>query len=159
MGGQGSFDEPRLDLHVVHGTTDLVSAKLPALQAYQLSLAAPAAPVASFDSVAAARGQVLFAGKAQCVTCHSGATFTDANTMLHDPSASMAEPESPSYAARSATKMYRTSPLRGAWSHAPYFHNGSAATLDDVVATYNQRRQLGLTPDEVKDVAHYLRSL
>jgi len=43
MGGLGSFAEPRLNLSVVHGTTDLVTAKLPALQAYQLSLPAPAA--------------------------------------------------------------------------------------------------------------------
>lgn len=159
MGGQGSFDEPRLNLHVVHGTVDLVSAKLPALQAYQLSLAAPAAPAGSFDPAAAARGQQLFAGKAQCITCHTGAVFTDANLTLHVPSASMAEPESPSYAARSATKLYRTTPLRGAWSHAPYFHNGSAATLEDVAGTYNQRQQLGLSPAEVKDLAQYLRSL
>lgn len=159
MGGQGSFDEPRLNLHVVHGTVDLVSAKLPALQAYQLSLAAPAAPAGSFDPAAAARGQHLFAGKAQCISCHAGAAFTDANLTLHVPSASMAEPESPSYAARSATKLYRTTPLRGAWSHAPYFHNGSAATLEDVAGTYNQRQQLGLSADEVKDLAQYLRSL
>ncbi|MBK0394703.1 c-type cytochrome [Ramlibacter algicola] len=159
MGGQGTFDEPRLNLHVVHGSTDLVSAKLPALQAYQLSLAAPAPPPGSFDTAAAARGQALFMGKAQCATCHAGSAFTDANAMLHPPSASMVEPENPSYAARSATKMYRTAPLPGAWSHAPYFHDGSAATLEDVVSTYNQRQQLQLSPDEVRDVAQYLRSL
>ena len=49
----------------------------------------------------------------------------------------MAEPESPSYAARSATKQYRTAPLKGVWQHAPYFHDGSAATLADVVQVYN----------------------
>jgi mono/diheme cytochrome c family protein len=159
MGGLGTFDESRLNLHVVHGTTDLVTSKLPALQAYQLSLAAPAAPVGTFDAVAAVRGQALFAGKAQCASCHSGSTFTDANTTLHTAAASMAEPESPSYAGRSATGLYRTGPLRGAWQHAPYFHDGSAATLDDVAQTYNQRQQLGLTANEVKDLAHYLRSL
>ena len=60
----------------------------------------------------------------------------------------MGEPEAagvPSYASRSATKQYRTAPLKGVWQHAPYFHNGSAATLDDVVSTYNTRRSLGLT--------------
>ena len=159
MGGLGSFDEPRLNLQIVHGTTDQVSAKLPALQAYQLSLQAPSAPAGSFDPAAAVRGQALFAGKAQCATCHSGATFTDANATLHAPLSSMAEPETPSYAARSATKMYRTTPLRGAWQHAPYFHNGSAATLEEVADTYNRRQQLGLTAQEVADLAHYLRSL
>ncbi len=47
MGGLGSFNDPRLNLNVTHGTTDLVSSKLAALQAYQLSLQAPAAPAGS----------------------------------------------------------------------------------------------------------------
>lgn len=159
MGGQGSFSEPRLNLSVTNGTQDLVSSKLEALQAYQLSLAAPMPPAGSFDAAAAVRGQALFAGKAQCATCHSGPTFTDANSRLHPPEDSMAEPESPSYAQRSATRLYRTSPLRGVWQHAPYFHDGSAASTEDVVATYNQRRGLGLTAQEIQDVAQYLKSL
>ena len=159
MGGQGSFTEPRLNLSITNGTQDLVSSKLPALQAYQLSLAAPAPPPGSFDPVAAARGQLLFAGKAQCATCHSGATFTDANSLLHPPQDSIVEPENPSYASRSATRLYRTSPLRGLWQHAPYFHDGSAATAEDAVDRYNQGRGLGLTAQEVQDVAQYLKSL
>ena len=159
MGGQGSFIEPRLNLSITNGTQDLVSSKLAALQAYQLSLAAPAPPPGSFDPVAAARGQLLFAGKAQCATCHSGPTFTDANARLHPPQDSIVEPENPSYASRSATKLYRTSPLRGLWQHAPYFHDGSAATAEDAVDRYNQGRGLGLTAQEVQDVAQYLKSL
>lgn len=159
MGGQGSFDEPRTHVHVVHGTQDLVSGKLAALQAYQLSIAAPPAPAGSFDPAAAARGRTLFFGAAQCATCHSGPAFTDANLLLHPPADSMAEPESPSYASRSATRLYRTTPLRGAWQHAPYFHNGSAATLEDVAQTYNDRLHLQLSEGEVKDLAQYLRSL
>jgi mono/diheme cytochrome c family protein len=159
MGGLGSFSDPRLNLSVKHGFQDLVSPKLPALQAYQLSLAAPPAPAGSFDATAAERGRLLFAGAAQCATCHTGSTFTDANTRLHPPADSMAEPENPSYASRSATRMYRTTPLRGAWQHAPYFHDGSAATLADVVDTYNQRKNLGLSAADVQDVAEYLKSL
>jgi hypothetical protein len=101
MGGLGTFDEPRLNLHVTNGTTDLVSDKLPALQAYQLSIAAPPPPAGSFDAAAAGRGKVVFEGAGQCATCHSGALYTDANTMLHPVADSMAEPETPSYAARS----------------------------------------------------------
>lgn len=159
MGGQGSFSEPRLNLSITKGTQDLVSSKLPALQAYQLSLPAPTPPAGSFDATAAVRGRALFEGKARCSTCHSGTTFTDANERLHPPADSMAEPEAPSHAARSATKMYRTTPLRGVWQHPPYFHDGSAATLEDVVAVYNAKRALGLTPQEVLDVAQYLKSL
>lgn len=159
MGGQGSFSEPRTGVHVTNGTQDLIGAKLPALQAYQLSLVAPPPPSGSFDPVAAARGKRLFEGAGGCVACHSGPEFTDANSTLHPPADSMAEPETPSYAARSATRQYRTSPLRGVWQHAPYFHDGSAATLEDVVRVYNTKRALGLTPAQVADLAQYLRSL
>jgi mono/diheme cytochrome c family protein len=162
MGGQGSFSDSRTGVSVTHGTTDLVSSKLPALQAYQLSLAAPAAPAGSFDPTAAARGKLVFSNKGQCISCHSGAEFTDANTRLHPVSDVVSEPEpggAPSYASRSATKQYRTSPLRGLWQHAPYFHNGSAATLGDVVTTYNTRKSLGLTAAEIADLTEYLKSI
>ena len=159
MGGMGSFSEPRLGIDITNGSVDLVTSKLPALQAYQLSIAAPAAPAGSFDPAAAARGQQVFAGVGGCATCHSGALFTDANSMLHPPADSMAEPETPSYAARSATRLYRTSPLKGVWQHAPYFHDGSAATLEDVVATYNTRKSLGLTAQQSADLVQYLKSL
>ena len=159
MGGHGSVSEPRLNLNITNGSDDLVTSKLPALQAYQLSLSAPPAPVGSFDTAAAVRGKVVFDGVGQCVTCHSGALFTDANSTLHPASDSMAEPESPSYASRSASKQYRTSPLRGVWQHAPYFHDGSAATLNDVVDIYNTKRSLGLTPQQVADLAEYLKLL
>ena len=159
MGGLGTMVEPRLNLNVTHGTVDLVTDKLPALQAYQLSLKAPPAPRNSFDAAAAARGQLVFAGAGQCATCHTGSNFTDANERLHPVADSMAEPESPSYASRSATKFYRTSPLKGLWQHAPYFHDGSAATLDDVVRIYNTKRSLGLTPQQLADLSEYLKSL
>ena len=158
MGGQGSFSEPRLNLFITNGTTDQVTSKLPALQAYQLSLKAPPAPAGSFDTAAAARGRAVFNGAGKCASCHSGELFTDANTRLHPPADSMAEPETPSYAARSATKMYRTSPLKGVWQHPPYFHDGSAPTLEDVAATYNTRRSLGLSPEQISDLAQYLKA-
>ena len=129
------------------------------MQAYQLSLSAPPAPAGSFDAAAAARGKIVFDGTGRCATCHSGATFTDANATLHPPAASMAEPETPSYAARSATKQYRTSPLRGLWQHPPYFHDGSAATLEAVVQAYNTKQTLGLTPAQAADLVQYLKSL
>jgi hypothetical protein len=34
----------------------------------------------------------------------------------------------PAHALRSATKKYRSTPLRALWQHAPYFHDGSAST-------------------------------
>jgi mono/diheme cytochrome c family protein len=159
MGGLGTFTEPRLNLSVTNGTVDRVSDKLPALQAYQLTLLAPSPPAGSFDTAAATRGKAVFEGKGRCATCHTGSSFTDANATLHPPVDSVVEPEDPSYAARSATKQYRTSPLRGLWQHAPYFHDGSAATLDEVGQRYNARLSLGLTAQEIADLAQYLKSL
>jgi mono/diheme cytochrome c family protein len=160
MGGHGSFSDPRTGVSVTNGPDDLVSSKLPALQTYQLSIPAPTPPAGTFDQAAAARGKTVFDGT--CATCHSGPEFTDANTRLHPVSDSMGEPEPagvPSYASRSATKMYRTAPLKGIWQHPPYFHNGTAATLEDVVNVYNDRRSLGLTSDQRADLVQYLKSL
>ena len=159
MGGHGTFSDPRTGVNVTNGTDDLISAKLPALQAYQLSIAAPTPPAGSFDAAAAQRGQLIFNGPGKCAGCHSGDKLTDANDRLHPPTDSMAEPETPSYAARSATKQYRTTPLRGVWQHPPYFHDGSAPTLDAVVQTYNTRMALGLGAAQMADLVQYLKSL
>ena len=162
MGGQGSFTEPRTGVSVTNGTTDQVSSKLPALQAYQLSLAPPAPPAGSFDPAAAARGAIVFNGAGGCAACHSGPELTDANQRLHPPADVVSEPEpggAPGYASRSATRMYRTAPLRGLWQHPPYFHNGSAATLEAVVRTYDARKSLRLGEAQIADLVQYLRSL
>jgi len=161
MHGHGSFDEPRTGVSV-NNPPDLISPKLPALQAYQLSLNAPSPPQGSFDAAAAARGQQVFNGPGQCVTCHAGPLFTDANSRLHPPADVVSEPEPngvPSYASRSATKLYRTAPLHGVWQHPPYFHNGIAATLDAVVELYDSRKGLHLTADQKADLVQYLKSL
>jgi mono/diheme cytochrome c family protein len=155
MHGHGSFSEPRLNINVVN-PPDQVESKLADLEAYQLGLAKPAPPPGTFDAAAAARGQTVFDGQGQCATCHSGTTFTDANTRLHPTTEVVTDP---THAQRSATKMYRTTPLRGLWQHAPYFHDGSAATLDDVVERYNSAKNLQLTPQQAADLVEYLKSL
>ena len=162
MGGHGSFSDPRTGVNVTNGTDDLVTSKLPALQAYQLTLTAPPPPAGSFDQTAAQRGKNVFEGAGTCATCHSGPEFTDANLRLHSPSDVVSEPEpngAPSWASRSATKQYRTAPLRGVWQHAPYFHNGSAPTLEAVVQTYNTKKFLSLSSSDISDLVEYLKSL
>lgn len=156
MHGQGNFSEPRLGINVTNPAPNLVEPKLPALQAYQLSLNAPAPPPGTFDAAAAARGQLVFTGQGKCSTCHVGAEFTDANIRLH---AISEIPTDATYALRSATKQWRTSPLRGVWQHPPYFHDGSAATLADVVDRYNTAKSLGLTDAQKADLVQYLKSL
>lgn len=49
--------------------------------------------------------------------------------------------------------------LRGLASRAPYFHNGAAASLEQVVEFYNQRFQMGLTAQEKGDLVAFLKSL
>ena len=74
----------------------------------------------------------------------------------------VSEPEPngvPSYASRSATKQYRTTPLRALLQHPPYFHNGIAATLEAVVELYDTKKGLTLTAEEKADLVEYLKSL
>ncbi len=49
--------------------------------------------------------------------------------------------------------------LRGLAARAPYFHNGAAATLDQVVDFYNVRFQMNLTPQQHTDLVNFLKTL
>ena len=49
--------------------------------------------------------------------------------------------------------------LRGLSSRAPYFHNGSAGSLDDVVTYYDKRFKIGFTPQERRDLVAFLGTL
>jgi mono/diheme cytochrome c family protein len=162
MHGHGTFSEQRLAISVNNTPPNIVENLLPALQEYQLSLAAPKAAAGSYDVAAAERGAVVFNGAGNCASCHSGVTLSDGNVRLHAASEVVSEPEpngAPSYASRSATKQYRTTPLRALWQHAPYFHNGVAKTLEQVVELYNTKKGLGLTAQQKADLVQYLKSL
>jgi hypothetical protein len=162
MGGHGSFSDPRIGLSITQ-TPDLVTPKLPALLQYQLSLRAPEPPRHSFNRAAARRGERLFSGAARCAECHTPPTFTDVLSgpnpnvpLLHAPAEIGAEPV---YASRSATGMYRATPLRGIWQHPPYFHGGSAPDLLAVVNHYDAVFSLGLTTAQKADLVEFLKSL
>ncbi|HEY9525433.1 MAG TPA: hypothetical protein VIR02_00045, partial [Anaerolineales bacterium] len=165
MHGKGNFYDPRLDnaeqfpiaaangFGHIQSPVDLITPKLPALHAYQLSLLAPLPPDGSFDVAAAARGQALFAadGKAQCATCHVPPLFTEPGWNLHTPE----EMGIDSFQAdRSPDLMYRTSPLKGLWTHTEggFYHDGRFATLLDVVNHYDTHFGLGLTDAEKSDL-------
>jgi cytochrome c peroxidase len=49
--------------------------------------------------------------------------------------------------------------LRGLAARAPYFHNGSAATLMDAVNFYDQRFNIGLTDQQKQDLVNFLNTL
>jgi mono/diheme cytochrome c family protein len=154
MHGQGNFADPRLGVNIVQ-EPDLVTPKLAALRAYQHSIARPPTPGASYDRGRARRGQVVF--NANCASCHVGGTLTDNNQgTLHAPSETGMDA---TYAERTTQKRYRTTPLRGLWQHAPYFHDGSAKTLRDVVEHYQRARSLQLTGGQKRDLVEYLKSL
>ncbi len=155
MHGQGSFSDPRLGIEIT-ASPDLVTSKLPALREYQRSLDAPAPPPGSFDARGAARGRAVFAGAGRCVSCHTGPAFTDANRRLHDPAETGMDPL---LAQRATTGQYRSTPLRGLWHRTPYFHDGSAATLREVVEHYDRVLGLALTTAQTLDLIEYLKSL
>jgi len=49
--------------------------------------------------------------------------------------------------------------LRGLAARAPYFHNGAAANLDELVNFYNQRFQMNFTDEQKKNLVAFLNSL
>ena len=155
MGGIGNFFDPRIDVAVAFDE-DIVTPKLPALYDYQVSLEAPVPDDDAFDPSAAARGDELFEGDAECGTCHTGPAYTDAGAAWHTPEATDMDPVT---AERSATGLYRTTPLRALLAHPPYFHDGSAETLADVVDHYDTVLELELSADDKADLVEYLKSL
>src|SRR5579863_3815373 len=170
MHGKGTFFDPRLKstdqypvaAHAgfsnVQNNPDLITSKLAPLHFYQLSIPAPPAPPGSFDSTAAAQGQALFNGKAQCSTCHVPPLFTEPGWNMHTP----AEIGIDDFQAnRAPDKRYRTSPLKGLWAHQKggFYHDGRFATLGDVVNHYDTFLNLGLTDQDKSDLVEYLKSL
>ena len=154
MHGQGNFSDPRLGVNIVH-QPDQVTPKLAALRAYQFSIPAPPAPAGTYSKNAAGRGKAVF--DAKCARCHVGGNLTDNNKgTLHQPSETGMDA---TYAARTTEKRYRTTPLRGLWQHAPYFHDGSAKTLEDVIKHYVEALNLQLSGKQKKDLEEYLKSL
>jgi cytochrome c peroxidase len=170
MHGQGDFTDARLDNanqfpvaarngfgHVRH-TPDLVTPALGSLQVYQLSLAAPKPPTGSFNAAAARRGQRIFNGQGKCASCHTPPLYTEGGWNLHTPASICT---SPFQADRSPTLMYRTTPLRGLWTHTKggFYHDGEFPTLLAVVKHYNSCMSLGLSPRQESDLVQFLKSL
>ena len=173
MHGKGRFFDPRLnnaaqfpiaashgfaDLPHIDPDEDLITSKLPALHFYQLAIPAPKPPDGSFDEAAAERGDELFEGKAGCNNCHVSPIYTEPGWNLH----TAAEVCIDDFQAnRAPDRRYRTSPLKGLWTHQKggFFHDGRFATLLDVVNHYNTCFNLGLTNQERNDLVQYLLSL
>ena len=139
-------------------TTDMTTAKLGALQFYQLAIPAPMPPDGSYDKTAASRGEAIFKGKANCAQCHVPPLFTEPGWNTHKPSEIGIDDFQ---ANRSPDNSYRTSPLRGLFAHTKggFYHDGRFATLLDVVNHYNQVKKLSLSEQEKNDLVEFLKSL
>jgi mono/diheme cytochrome c family protein len=170
MHGQGNFTDARLDdatkfpvaarnrMGHTRFNGDKVRAKLPALQAYQLSLAAPKPRSGTFDRAAARRGKAIFDGKGRCASCHMPPTYSDPGNNVHTPAEICTDDFQ---AQRSPTNAYRTTPLGGLGTRTKggYYHDGRYRTLGEVVQHYNACFGLGLSAREQADVVEYLKSL
>ncbi|HST20867.1 MAG TPA: hypothetical protein VLR90_07110 [Blastocatellia bacterium] len=170
MHGKGTFYDPRLNdsqkfpiaakngFGNVRATPDLITSKLAALHFYQLSIPAPTPSRSSFDKDAATRGQALFAGKAQCATCHVPPLFTEPGWNMHKASEIGIDDFQ---AKRSPDEAYRTAPLKGLWTHQTggFYHDGRFSTLRDVVDHYDKFFKLSLAEPEKSDLIEYLKSL
>jgi hypothetical protein len=172
MHGKGVFYDPRLNdssqypvavkagSNDVRNDPDLITPKLAALHFYQLAIPAPKASEYSMgvDKDAAARGKVLFEGRATCARCHVPPLYTEPGYNMHSPDEIGIDDFQ---ASRSPTKMYRTAPLKGLFTHEKggFYHDGRFATLQAVIDHYDNLFQIGLTQQERNDLIAYLRTL
>ena len=118
------------------------------------------------------RGRAVF--NAQCETCHTGAWFTDSGAgnptldfakpiLLHDVGTCVKGGDFPDRPAPDESGHLHTAcdfdtpSLRGVFATAPYFHDGSAPTIADVIDRLPAAK--ALTPDEKRDLADYVLTL
>ncbi len=124
-------------------------------------------------SESAARGWEIFRNKAACARCHAPPLFTDLD--FHNVGVGMDKPE-PDLGRFNVTKddkdkgRFKTPSLRSVSKHPPYFHDGSAATLEAAVdymlsgghANDNldeNLKKVELTPEEKADLIAFLQAL
>jgi hypothetical protein len=170
MHGKGNFHDPRFDdakKYPVAARTkqghkqdkeDRITAKLPALHFYQLSLPTPKPPAGSFDQAMAKNGEEIFNGKARCASCHIPPIFTEPGWNSHKAEEIGIDDFQ---AKRSPGETYNTAPLRALWEtkkihKGGFYHDGRFATLADVVKHYDDHFGLKLTDDEKKNLIEYL---
>lgn len=113
-------------------------------------------------SEAAKRGQTLFHSEAVgCAKCHNGPFYCDSHPSkpfaMHDVGTGRTDKSE-----KMETK-YDSPTLLGLYRSAPYLHDGSAATLEEVLTTQNKNDQHGhtnqLTPQQVGDLVEFLKAL
>jgi len=119
-------------------------------------------------SADAKEGMKLFVGKASCITCHAGPALSDG--LYHNLGAEGDEGRLAVTDDEADLGAFRTPQLRGLEHTAPYMHDGSLATIEDVVDYYNEGggthtnksaliKELNLTEKESKQLVEFLKSM
>jgi len=122
-------------------------------------------------STAAQRGFEIFNGKARCANCHSGPSFTDGS--FHDIGTATGDNIGRGRLFPTSQKLryaFKTPTLRNVAQRAPYMHDGSVATLAEVIELYERGgidrpsrspsiRPLFLTANEKADLVAFLQTL
>ena len=104
-------------------------------------------------TASAISGKSLFEGKGNCISCHSGHDFTDKK--LHD----VGTIESSSADLDNELLYIETPTLLGVWETAPYLHDGSDATLLDVLNNPSHGSTAGLTATEKRQLVDYMKQI
>ncbi len=134
-----------------------VSADLDALAAYVKSLTtngiSPNRVTSGALSVTAAAGQQIFRAQ-NCASCHSGAGFTNSALNVFADIGTI-KPSSGKRLGASLTGL-DVPTLRGSWATAPYFHDGSAATLSEAITAH---KGLTLSASELSYLAEFVASI
>jgi hypothetical protein len=146
------------DLPHISPDDDRITSKLSELQFYQLSIPSPQPPAGSFDAGAAARGDELFSGRANCNSCHVEPLWADPGWNQHTPAEVCVDTFQ---ADRAPDLRYRTAPIGAIFTHTKggFYHDGRFPTLAAVVDHYNTCMSLSLTAGEKSDLVQYLLSL
>ena len=130
-----------------------VSGDLDALTAYLDSLEVPPSPYFA-DADVIDRGRAVFEAMS-CGVCHAPPLYTD--RQLHDVGTGDAALERNSHGRGTS---FDTPSLRGLWMTAPYFHDGTAATLKDVFTVGDEHNVLDrVNPQELSDLIAFLFAL
>lgn len=104
------------------------------------------------------RGEVLFSGKAQCVSCHAPPYYTD-NSMHNLRVERFFKERMINGRKASADGPIKTFPLRGIKDSPPYLHDDRLLTLEDTVEFFNLVLETKLTEPEKQDLVAFLRTL
>ena len=159
----GAIDRHNIELAIATFERTIISGETP----FDRWISGDEAAIGS----AAKRGFNLFNGKARCANCHIGWNFTEGD--FYDIGAAQENDIGRGRWFVNSPKLrhaFKTPTLRDVERRAPYFHDGSAASLEEVIELYDRGgieresrseyiQPLGLTKAEKADLVAFLKTL